>query len=464
MWGAPVGRDSVATPAHAPRDGSNSHPRDSVFGTFFSPDEPSPNEWKGAGAGGGWGGAGRTDDADDAGGSGGGGAPTSATTTAAGAGARTSPSTTTTTARAGMGRRLGRRRPEATGGWGYDRADEHPNTSGWGASDPPDARDAHPTAWAADPSGASDKENRAHQPHRARLDPAASPPAASSPPHPAPKPSPKPAPAPAPARRAHAWKTDWGVGAPAARRRSADEDAATDARGTRASPRRLRRTSPSLSPSPSLVRADASAQRQPKRRRARLAAIESDSEPEPEPEPEAEAEAEGERAPRAEDGDEDLEDSDDEPLDAGLTRSAPHKRPRASSAVTNAAAAVAAGSSRAPFTLERPVATARDVHPAASSGRTSSDRRHGTEGKIKRPKTKAAAGGETQGGDERERERERERELETGGEDDEANVRPGVASADGRDEESPVNPADDDEEEEEGDRAGTGGGGRDEGA
>ena len=59
--------------------------------------------------------------------------------------------------------------------------------------------------------------------------------------------------------------------------------------------------------------------------------------------------------------------------------------------MTNAAAAAAA-SIAAPFTLERPVATARDIDAASSDSDELEIAVTGRRGKIKRPKTKAAAG------------------------------------------------------------------------
>ena len=327
-------RPWVATPsppAHAPRDGSNSLPRDSVFGTLFSPDEPSPNEWTGAGAGGGWGGRGRRTTRTTRAGPGADGARTSATTTAAeAAGARTSPSTSTTPARAGMGRRLGRRCPR-----GHRRLGLRPRgrTAGrvrMGRVRPARRSRREPHRVRRGPER-SLGQGKSHPPNRRRatrsliVSARVGARSAQKPNEPSSKS--QHAPAPAPARRAHAWKTDRGVGAPAARRRSADEEAATaparDARGTRASPRRRRNSPPELtvpnltvpnltvlSPSPSPTRADASAERRPKRR---LAAIES------------------------------IRRRD---ADAGTTRLAPRERSRASSAVTNAAAAAAAVSPR----------------------------------------------------------------------------------------------------------------------
>ena len=79
-WGYDDGGEAEATPdawGAAPRTTRPavvSNLRDSAVGALFSPDEPSPNEWSGAGAGGRWGdGDGHEDreDGDDAGGWGG---------------------------------------------------------------------------------------------------------------------------------------------------------------------------------------------------------------------------------------------------------------------------------------------------------------------------------------------------------------------------------------------------------
>lgn len=79
-WGYDDGGEAEATPdawGAAPtttRPAFVSNLRDSAVGALFSPDEPSPNEWSGAGAGGRWGdGDGHEDpeDGDDAGGWGG---------------------------------------------------------------------------------------------------------------------------------------------------------------------------------------------------------------------------------------------------------------------------------------------------------------------------------------------------------------------------------------------------------
>ena len=169
---------------------------------------------------------------------------------------------------------------------------------------------------------------------------------------PAPNPN---TPAPAPARRAHAWKTDWGVGAPAAGGDPPGEEAAWrpgEREDTRVASTPSKLTVPNLtvlSPSPSPTRADASAERRPKKTAA-------------------------------------IEWFDDDADGDDVYR----ERSRASSAVTNAAAAAA--SIAAPFTLERPVATARDIDAASSDSDELEIAVTGRRGKIKRPKTKAAAG------------------------------------------------------------------------
>ena len=92
--------------------------------------------------------------------------------------ARTSPSTSTTPARAGGGRRLGRRCPRGHRRLGLRPRDEQPDASGWVASDPRDARDANPTAFAAT---RAEPRTRKIAPTKRRWRPISSSPPASAP-------------------------------------------------------------------------------------------------------------------------------------------------------------------------------------------------------------------------------------------------------------------------------------------